>query len=143
VGVEGMAGAPPGVGGGAPTIGVCGCGIVTALSRGAGGLAGRVSERGALCSELSPTAPLSAQTLYARDRIIAGLADAVIVVAARARGGAVHTAKSALREGRPVYAVAWPSGRVAAGNTELLAERAAPLPVGGDAYSAVAAVWGG
>ena len=55
----------------------------------------------------------------------------------------MHTAKCALREGRPVYAVAWPSGCVAAGNGELLAERAAPLPVGGDAYSAVAAVWGG
>ncbi len=68
-----------------PTVGVCGCGILTALMRGREGLAGRVAEGGGLCSELMPTAPLLTRTLYARDRIIAALASAVIVVEARGR----------------------------------------------------------
>jgi DNA processing protein len=109
-----------------PTVGVCGCGILTALTRGRGGLAGRVAEAGALCSELSPAAPLLPASLFARDRIIAGLADAVIVVEARPDGGAVHTAKFALQMGRPVHVVDWP-GRQPPGNTQLLAEGARRL----------------
>ncbi len=95
-----------------PTVGVCGCGILTALSKGIGGLAGRVAEAGALCSELSPAAPLLPASLFARDRIIAGLADAVVVVEARPDGGAVHTARFALQMGPP-----GPRGRLARPST--------------------------
>jgi DNA processing protein len=110
------------------TVGVCGCGVLTALMRGQEGLAGRVARAGGLCSELSPAAPLLPQTLHARDRIIAGLGEAVIVVEARAGGGAVHTAKCALREGRPALAVKWPDDHSAPGNRELLGEGATALP---------------
>ncbi len=109
------------------TVGVCGCGLGVALSKGTEGLAGRVARSGGLCSELSPAAPLRPAHLFARDRIIAGLAQAVVVVAARGRGGAVHTAESALREGRPVFAVEWAQERWE-GNGELLAAGASPLP---------------
>ncbi len=118
-----------------PTVGVCGCGIVTALTRGRDGLAARVAEHGALCSELAPTAPLSPKMLFARNRIIAGLADAVIVIEARAEGGAVHTANCALQEGRPVLAVSWPEPG-AGGNRELLGAGAKPLEPGADPLSA-------
>ena len=40
----------------------------------------------------------------------------VIVVEARAEGGAVHTAKCALKEGRPVLAIEWPAGQVGYGS---------------------------
>jgi len=119
------------------TVGVCGCGIATALSKGRGGLAGRVAEAGALCSELSPTASLLPQSLFARDRIIAGLADAVIVVEARADGGAVHTARFALQESRPVFVVSWPD--MPAGNRQLAGEGATPLDPAQDALSALTA----
>jgi DNA processing protein len=121
---------------GGPTVGVCGCGIVTALTRGRDGLAGRAAERGAICSELSPTAPLSPKMLFARNRIIAGLVDAVIVVEARAEGGAVHTANCARQEGRPVLVVDWPGGESAAGNRQLLRGGATPVPPGADPLSA-------
>lgn len=121
---------------GGPTIGVCGCGIVTALTRGREGLAGRTAERGAICSELSPTAPLSPKMLFARNRIIAGLADAVIVIEARAEGGAMHTANCARQEGRPVLVVDWPGGESAAGNRQLLRGGALPLSPGADPLSA-------
>jgi DNA processing protein len=91
-----------------------------------------VAESGGLCSELAPNAPLLPQALFARDRIIAGLAQAVIVVEARAAGGAVHTARCGLKEGRPVFAVEWPKDHPAPGNRELLSEGARRLPVGGE-----------
>jgi len=119
--------------GGGVTVGVCGCGLLTALVQGRGGLAGRVREGGGLCSELAPTAPLLPQTLFARDRIIAGLADVVIVVEARAEGGAVHTAKCATEEGRPVMVVQVP----ATGNRQLLAEGAQAIHAGEDVVAAV------
>ncbi|HUU54189.1 MAG TPA: DNA-processing protein DprA [Armatimonadota bacterium] len=123
---------------GGPTVGVCGCGLLTALARGGGGLAQRMAEGGGLCSELSPTAPLAPKTLFARDRIIAGLADAVIVVEARAEGGAVHTAKCARQEGRPVLAVAWESDHLAPGNRQLLGGGATRVEAGADVAAAFA-----
>jgi DNA processing protein len=114
-----------------PTVGVCGCGIVTALIRGRGGLASVVAERGAICSELAPTAPISPKMLFARNRIIAGLADAVIVIEARSEGGAVGTAKCALQESRPVLVVDWPHP-AAGGNRELLRAGTIPLLPGAD-----------
>lgn len=117
---------------GGPTVGVCGCGIATAMVSGRGGLASRVAELGAICSELAPSAPLSPKMLFARNRIIAGLADAVIVVEARAEGGAVHTANCARQEGRPVLVVDWPTVGCSAGNGRLLAQGAMALAPGAD-----------
>lgn len=102
-----------------------------------GRLSRQVAEGGALCSELSPTAPLLPRALHARDRITAGLASAVIVVEARAEGGAVHTAKCALREGRPVFAVDSQDRRRAPGNAQLLAEGARPLSTPEEAAAVV------
>ncbi len=109
---------------GGPTFGVCGSGILTALA--SGDLPGRVSESAGICSELSPQAPRLPQSLFARNRIIAGLAEAVIVIASRADGGAVHTARTALREGRRVFAVKWEESELS-GNGQLLAEGAEAL----------------
>jgi len=44
----------------------------------------------------------------------------------------VHTAKCALKEGRPVLATEWPAGHPAGGNRELLAEGAKALRPSGD-----------
>lgn len=115
-----------------PTVGICGCGLMTALTQGRGGLAGQVAEAGGLCSELAPAAPLLPQALFARDRIIAGMAEAVIVIEARARGGAVHTGRCAVKEGRPLFAVAWVEEERGPGNRELMVEGAELLEVGED-----------
>ena len=124
----------------AATIGVCGCGLMTALTRGRDGLAGAVAEAGGLCSELMPTAPLSPQSLFSRDRIIAGLAQGTVVVAARAHGGAVHTAGLARREGRPVLVVKWPADHSSAGNGQLISEGALAVPAEEGPAAALAAV---
>ncbi|HEU5300856.1 MAG TPA: DNA-processing protein DprA [Acidimicrobiia bacterium] len=63
-----------------------------------------------------------------RNRIIAGLADIVVVVEATRRGGARITAHHALEYGRPVLAVPGSRRNVAAeGTNELIADGAQPL----------------
>ena len=63
-----------------------------------------------------------------RNRIIAALADAVVVVEATRRGGARITAQHALEYGRPVLAIPGSRRNVAAeGTNELIADGAFPL----------------
>jgi DNA processing protein len=73
-----------------------------------------------------------------RNRVIAALADAVVVVEATARGGARITAEHALAYGRPVLAV--PGSRrnpAAAGCNALIADGAHPLLSPSDALVAL------
>ncbi|MFK7989151.1 MAG: DNA-processing protein DprA [Sandaracinaceae bacterium] len=83
-----------------------------------------VLERGGWLSETPPGAPPVRGRFLARNRLIAALADHLIVVQAPARSGALSTARWAARLGRPVHvvpgapwdpraegAVAWLDGR--------------------------------
>lgn len=69
-----------------------------------------------LFSETAPDMPPSTPRLVARNRIISGLSDAVIVVETSATGGAMHAARRAIRQGRPLYVVRLP----ASGNKTLM-----------------------
>ncbi|MDX6387002.1 MAG: processing protein, partial [Gaiellaceae bacterium] len=69
----------------------------------------------------------------ARNRIIAGLCAATIVVEARTRSGALITADFALEEGREVFAVPGEiTSSLSAGANELLRLGATPLTCAGD-----------
>jgi DNA processing protein len=71
-----------------------------------GGLFERiVSTGGGLVSEQLPCVPPKAGIVRARNRIVAGLADAVVVVEGGGRSGSLLTATAALERGRPVLAV--------------------------------------
>lgn len=72
-----------------------------------------------------------------------GLADAVVVVEAREEGGAVHTAKCARAERRPVVALRWPADLSSSGNTQLLSEGALGVPVDGDIVGFFGGIVGG
>jgi DNA processing protein len=86
-------------------------------------LAGQVRASGALISEVHPDAPSTATALMRRNRLIAGLSRAVIVVEAPDDSGALHAARYGHEQGRPVFAL-----DNSAGNAALLRDFASPLP---------------
>ena len=65
-----------------------------------------VEKGGAVLSELAPGEVYHRQACFLqRNRIIAGLADVVVIVEAAARSGSLNTAAHALEQGREVMAV--------------------------------------
>lgn len=91
--------------GGGPTWAVWGAGpdrIYPAEHR---ELAAAIAANGALITEYLPGTPPRKHHFPERNRVLAGLANAVVVVEAAARSGALITARIALDEGREVLAV--------------------------------------
>ncbi|MCI8894743.1 MAG: DNA-protecting protein DprA [Lachnospiraceae bacterium] len=90
---------------GGGTWGVLGCGVDICYPRQNRDLYRAMEQRGGLCSESPPgTQPLP-YLFPRRNRIISGLADAVVVVEAREKSGSLITADCALEQGKTVYAV--------------------------------------
>lgn len=87
------------------TVAVLGCGIDRDYPAAHADLARRVAADGLLVSEYAPGVEPAPWRFPARNRIIAGLSGAVVVVEARERSGALITADLALEEGREVLAV--------------------------------------
>lgn len=69
------------------------------------GLAESITERGLLITEQPPGTEAIARHFPARNRIVSGLSQGVVVVEAAHRSGSLITAKSALDQGRDVMAV--------------------------------------
>jgi DNA processing protein len=88
------------------TVAVLGTAI-DRLSPGANrGLGEEIVEKGAVVSEYAPGEAVQPRLgVVWRNRIVAGLADAVVVVEAMMRSGSLHTARFALAAGRRLYAV--------------------------------------
>ena len=99
------------------------------------GLAERlVAQGGAVISEVAPGGLIGKPDFARRNRVIAGLAIAVVVVEAPDRSGALLTASAALHLGRDVYAVPGPMHAAASrGCNRLIADHDATIvtsPVG-------------
>lgn len=90
---------------GGVTVAVLGCGIDRVYPAAHAELARRVASSGLIVSEYAPGVEPAPWRFPARNRIIAGLAEATVVVEARERSGALITADLALEEGREVFAV--------------------------------------
>src|SRR5205807_1783292 len=90
-------------------------------------LARRVAERGLVVSEYEQGVEPAPWRFPARNRVIAGLCAATVVVEARERSGALITADFALEEGRDVLAVPGEiTSPLSAGTNALLKLGAAP-----------------
>jgi DNA processing protein len=114
--------------GGGRTIAVLGCGIDRDYPRSHAELARRVGMSGAVVSEYPPGVEPAPWRFPARNRIIAALARATVVVEARERSGALITADFALELGRDVFAVPGEiTSGLSAGTNDLLRQGAAPL----------------
>ena len=90
---------------GGATVAVMGCGIDAVYPRGSRGLVQRILERGSVVSEYPPGVPPDGFRFPARNRIIAALTRAVVVVEGEERSGSLITAEHALEIGRDVFAV--------------------------------------
>jgi DNA processing protein len=90
-------------------------------------LAEEVSARGALLTESSMGQDPLAGLFPVRNRIISGLCQAVIVVEAAERSGALSTASHAGEQGRMVLAVPGPVDSAASGGTNALIRKGAVL----------------
>ncbi len=90
---------------GGRTVAVLGCGLDRVYPPEHEALAREVAGSGALLSEFPPGVPPLAHHFPMRNRIIAGLSRAVVVVESRLRSGSLITANLAGEAGKPVFAV--------------------------------------
>jgi len=84
---------------------VLGCGIDTCYPRENKGLYDRCMASGCILSEYAPGTPPNPRFFPARNRIISGLSDSVIVIEAREHSGTLITVNMALEQGRDIYAL--------------------------------------
>lgn len=84
---------------------VLGCGVDVVHPVSNRGLAQRLLKSGVLYAEAPPGAPPTPGALMARNRLIAGLSKAVIVIEAELACGSMETARHARRQQRPVLTV--------------------------------------
>ena len=93
---------------GGRTVAVQACGIDRIYPREHRALADQIAANGAVVSELPLGEPPLRQYFPLRNRLISGLATAVVVVEARERSGSLITANHAANQGRDVFAVPGP-----------------------------------
>ena len=133
LGIDGAAhqGALEALDGGGPTVarplGVVGTGLDVVYPRRHVDLWERVGSDGLLLSEIALGGTPTRWRFPARNRLIAALADVVVVVESHAKGGALSTVEEAIDRGRQVMAV---PGSIhvpaAAGSNRLLVDGMAP-----------------
>ncbi len=120
------------------TVAVLGCGLAADYPRHRRELGSAIAGRGALLSEFPCAAGPQNWHFPVRNRLIAVLADATVVVEAAPRSGSLVTARLALEAGREVLAV---PGRItdelALGTNQLLADGATPVTHPSDVLAAI------
>jgi DNA processing protein len=118
---------------GGATVGVLGCGIDRDYPAANTQLARGICENGLVVSEYAPGVEPAPWRFPARNRIIAGLCLATVIVEARDRSGALITADFALEAGREVFAVPGEiTSSLATGTNALLRLGATPLTSAAD-----------
>ncbi len=90
---------------GGTSIGVLGCGVDICYPAGNRVLFNRLLEQGTIFSEYPPGTPPRAMNFPVRNRIVSGLADAVVVIEARNKSGTLITVDMALEQGKEVFVV--------------------------------------
>ena len=103
-GVDGIAGRSAVTAGG-DSFAVLGCGVDVIYPPENTELYHMLRERGGIISESQPGAEPRTPLFPRRNRLISGLADAVLVIEARRRSGTVITVDAALEQGREIFAL--------------------------------------
>lgn len=90
---------------GLPTVGVVGHGLDSIYPPENNNLAEKMIEKGGLLAEFTSETKLAPENFPKRNRIIAGLSDAIIVVESKVSGGAIITVDIAFSYSREVFAI--------------------------------------
>jgi DNA processing protein len=115
------------------TVAVLGCGIDRDYPRTHASLAAEIVREGLIVSEYAPGVEPAPWRFPARNRLVAGLTLATVVVEARERSGALITADLALDEGREVLAVPGEiTSQLSRGTNHLLRLGAVPVTCAAD-----------
>lgn len=119
-----------------PVVGVLGCGVDVVYPLSNRKLFEKVVENGCLISEYPPGTGAMSWHFPARNRIISGVSNGVLVVEAPERSGALITARYALEQGRDIFVV---PGNIntptCVGSNALLQDGATPVFSGWDVVS--------
>lgn len=115
------------------TVAVLGCGVEVTYPTTNRALFTRIQANGCLISEYLPTEKPKRWYFPARNRIISGLSDGVLVVEAPEKSGALITANDAAEQGRDVFVVPGNiDNKACAGSNNLLREGAIAVFSGWD-----------
>lgn len=97
-----------------------------------------VNREGALVSEYVDGTPAFKENFIARNRIIAGLSNALVVTEAALKSGSLHTARFALEQGKDVLAVPGPiTSETSVGTNNLIKAGATPITEVADIFYAM------
>lgn len=121
---------------GYPVVGVLGCGVDVVYPYSNRKLFEAIVKEGCLISEYPPGTEARSWHFPARNRIISGVSNGVLVVEAPQKSGALITARFALEQGRDVFVVPGNiNSPTCEGSNALLKEGAAPVLSGWDVVS--------
>ena len=113
---------------GGSTVAVLGCGIDVTYPREHGRLFTEITSKGAVMSEFAPGTPPEGKNFPIRNRIISGLSQGTVVVEGNLRSGALITARTAILQGRDIYAFPGNVGETnSAGTNKLISDGAAMI----------------
>jgi DNA processing protein len=128
---------------GGPTVAVLGSGLRRIYPPEHAGLARAVRDAGCVISEFPPDVAPRPSLFPRRNRVIAGLSAAVVVVEAGERSGSLITAAFGLDEGREVFACPGPAGeRRCRGSNRLIREGARLVESAEDVLEDLEPAWG-
>jgi DNA processing protein len=110
------------------TIAVLGCGIDICYPPENSNLMNEIAKQGAVISEFDISTPPFAQNFPKRNRIVSGLARAIVAIEAKEKSGVMNTVKWALEQGKDVFAI--PGNiysKTSLGTNRLIKEGAIPV----------------
>ncbi len=94
-------------------------------------------KRGLVMSELYPGAPRTRADFPNRNRIISGISNAVVISEAGEKSGALITARHAIAQGRPIFAIPFAVGAEGAGSNALIKQGVTAVTEANEVLSAL------
>ena len=113
---------------GGHTIAVIGCGIDRVYPQENLDLMEEIAQKGTVISEFKPGTPPNSVNFPVRNRLMSGISNGTVVIEADGRSGALITARTAIKQGRDVFALPGKVGEAnSQGTNKLIKDGAKPI----------------